>query len=154
MMGTGRLAFLMILPLAAVLAGCAHGSAVPGSSPSSARPSAAPAACTGDPGTTRLVLTDADNGARRCLAPAGVVEVYLHGTATDRWSPLQLTGTGLRVAPSGKGALAVGVTAGFYAGTGPGEAQLQAFRSPCTAADPASSGCDGAHLVRITIVLR
>lgn len=115
---------------------------------------AGPDVCLGDPGTTQLTLTEVDNGSRRCLSTAGRVEVYLHGTAGDRWSPVELAGTGLQVAPSAKGTLPVGVTAGFFAGTGPGEARLRAFRSPCHATVATTPGCDPAHILRITVVVR
>jgi hypothetical protein len=159
MMRTGRLAVLVALLLGVALCGCAPRSevAVPSAAASGITADAAPSAglnaCTGDPRTARLVLTDTDNGSRRCLSAAGVVEVYLHGTATDRWSPVELAGTGLRTVASGKSALPIGVTAGFFAGTSPGEAQLTAFRSPCVTADPVSPGCDGSHVIRITVVL-
>ncbi|MGI5240724.1 hypothetical protein [Dactylosporangium sp. CA-139066] len=95
-------------------------------------------------------MTEADNGSRRCLSVSGAVEVYLHGTAEDRWSPVGLAGTALQVAPSGKGALPIGVTAGFFAGAAPGEARLSAFRSPCIAA----VACDAAHLMVVIVIVR
>ncbi len=168
MMRTDRLTTVVAVVLLAALAGCADGpSGTAASSGTSAVISSSSAAslagspqtpagsevCTGDPGATRLSLTEADNGARRCLSADGVVELYLHGTANDRWSPVEVTGTGLRVAPTGKGSLPIGVTAGFFAGTGPGEARLSAFRSPCATADSAAPGCDAVHLIRITIVV-
>jgi hypothetical protein len=98
-------------------------------------------------------LSEADNGVLACLARTGVVELYLHGTPADRWSPVAVTGAALRSVPSGKSALGVGVTAGFFAATSAGRAVLSSYRAPCAAADPQAPGCDGAHLVRIVVVV-
>jgi len=111
------------------------------------------ATCRASSPATRMTLTEADNGATVCLARAGTVELYLHGTAADRWSPVAVTGSALRSVPSGKATLPIGVTAGFFAANGAGRAVLSSYRAPCTAADPQATGCDGAHLVRIVVVV-
>jgi hypothetical protein len=159
MMRTARpVAMLTVLLL--VMAGCARGSSSSvgvGASASAPVPEAtvtSAARCIAGSATSRLSLTEADNGGRRCLSAAGLVEVYLHGTLADPWSPVELTGTALRRTPSGKGALPVGVTAGFFAATGPGEARLTAVRSPCTSPGGAGSGCDSAHFFLVTILVR
>jgi hypothetical protein len=152
MVRIGRLAVLVALLVGFTLSGCADRSG-PGVAAGASR-SVGGTACAGDPGAARLVLTEAASGSRRCLSAHGAVEVYLHGTAADRWSPVGMAGTGLRAVASGKGAVPVGVTAGFFAGTGPGETRLTAFRSPCVTADPAAAGCDGTHFILITVVLQ
>lgn len=139
-----------------VLSGCAGGG--PGGSPSggSTTPAGRPSsqgACHGSSPGTRVTLSEADNGGLVCLARTGMVELYLHGTPTDRWSPVGVTGPALHSVPSGKSALPIGVTAGFFAATGAGQAVLSSSRPPCAAADPQAPGCDGAHLVRIVVMV-
>jgi len=147
------------------LSGCAAGG--PGDSPSvppppsaSASGSPAPAGAPSGQGTcqasspaARVNLSEADNGALVCLARAGVVELYLHGTAADRWSPVTVTGGALHSVPSGKSTLPIGVTAGFFAAAGAGRAVLSSYRAPCAAADAQAPGCDGGHLVRIVVLV-
>src|SRR5690242_11739343 len=58
------------------------------------------ATCRASSPATRMTLTEADNGATVCLARAGTVELYLHGTAADRGSPFAVTGSALRRLPS------------------------------------------------------
>jgi hypothetical protein len=100
-----------------------------------------------------MSLSEADNGVLVCLARTGVVELYLHGTPADRWSPVVVTGPALHSVPSGKSALPIGVTAGFFGASGAGQAVLSSYRAPCAAADPKAPGCDGAHLVHIVVVV-
>ncbi len=100
-----------------------------------------------------MSLSEADNGVLVCLARTGVVELYLHGTPTDRWSPVAVTGPALRSVPSGKSALPVGVTAGFFAATGAGQAVLSSYRAPCAATNPRAPACDGAHLIHIVVAV-
>jgi hypothetical protein len=98
-------------------------------------------------------LSEADNGARVCLARTGMVELYLHGTPAERWSPVAVTGPALHSVPSGKSTLPIGVTAGFFVASGAGQAVLSSYRAPCAANDPQGPGCDGAHFVRIVVVV-
>jgi hypothetical protein len=106
--------------LVAGLAGC--GQATPG--PATPGPAGTPtgASCPASPAT--VALTEADNGRSICLARGSRIEVYLHGSATAPWSPIQLDGAALRPVASGKGALALGVTGGFFATETAGTARL------------------------------
>src|SRR4051795_5039431 len=82
-------------------------------------------------------VTEADSGHTLCLTRSARLEVYLHGTSQSRWSPIRLDGAALRRAPSGKGTLARGVTAGFFAADRAGTARLTSAR-PC---GPAPGNC-------------
>jgi len=85
-------------------------------------------ACTGAPQTQTVTLSEQDNGRQVCVAAGTQVEIYLKGTMTDKWSnPVPDSGV-LRPVASGKGALAVGVTAGFYVADHPGQARVTAVR--------------------------
>jgi len=145
-----RVLYLMLLTSTLAVAGCAQagqGVAAPGPdqssapapatslpsptvSPSTSQPGApAPqGACTGAPQTQTVTLSEQDNGRQVCLATGTQLEIYLKGTMSDKWSnPVPDSGVLRRVA-SGKGALAVGVSAGFYVADHPGQARVTAFR--------------------------
>jgi hypothetical protein len=138
---------LSVLTIAAALAlpGCAQpgtalspassGPAVP------AEPSSASPAATDSPGTSTgagcaqgwqtqpVILSEQDSGGRVCLQPGTRLEIYLHGTASDRWSAPVCDSAVLGPAVSGKGTLAIGVTAGFFVARQPGPGHVTSTRS-------------------------
>jgi len=145
-----RVLSLMLLTGTLAVAGCAQtgpGSAAPVPYESSApapttsapSPTASPVptqpgapipkgACTGVPQTQTVTLSEQDNGRQVCVATGTQLEIYLKGTMTDKWSnPVPDSGV-LRPVASGKGALAVGVSAGFYVADHPGQTRVTAFR--------------------------
>lgn len=99
---------------------------------------------------SRGTATEADSGQAFCLTRSARLEVYLHGTAQNRWSPIRLDGDALRRAPSGKGTLALGVTAGFFVADHAGTARLSSTR-PCRG--PAGN-CESPRPFEITVVVR
>lgn len=94
--------------------------------------------------------TEAESGQTFCLTRSARLEVYLHGTAQNRWSPIRLDGDALRRAPGGKGTLALGVTAGFFVADHAGTARLSSTR-PC--GGPAEN-CESPRPFEITVVVR
>jgi hypothetical protein len=98
-----------------------------------------------------VTLTEADSGSTVCLAVGMRLEVYLHGSPSAKWSPIAVTGTGVAVAPSGKGALALGVTGGFYAATAAGDAQLASTRPDCGTPSPGASCATRTFVVQVHI---
>lgn len=143
--GTVRNTALSLIGFATlVTGGC--GQAVP-----TAPPTAAPAPSR----TCRSVgvVTEADSGQTYCLSPSAHLEVYLHGSAQDLWSPIELDGDALRRIPSGKGMLALGVTGGFFIADHAGTARLSSTRRPCGTSAPAGS-CRSPRTVAITIIVR
>jgi hypothetical protein len=131
-----RVLFLGLLAGALMLSGCAQagtGASAPGPDlPSSAAPlppETLPSgecitAATGEP----VVVSETDTGKDVCLTTGGRLEIYLQGTASDKWSDLMPSSDVLKRAPSGKGALAVGVTGGFFVGDHAGQTQVTATR--------------------------
>jgi hypothetical protein len=99
------------------------------------------------------IVTEADSGRTYCLARSTRVEVYLHGTAQDRWPPIKLAGDALRRTASGKGMLALGVTGGFFVADHAGTAHLSATRRPCDRQAPAGN-CRAPRAFEITVVVR
>jgi hypothetical protein len=142
--GTVRTTVLSLIGFAAlVMVGC-------GQAVHTAPPAAAPAPSR----TCRSVgvATEADSGQTYCLARSAHLEVYLHGSAQDLWSPIKLDGDALRRIPSGKGTLALGVTGGFFIADHTGTARLSSVRRPCGTSAPAGS-CRPPRTVAITIVV-
>lgn len=115
-----RPALVLVLAGTLALTGCAN------ASPSTGLPSPD---CTGTASPSGpVVLTEAQNGMRTCVPVGTHVEVYLQGTADDRWSEPASDSSVLRAEPSGKGALKVGVTAGFYVADHAGQASIVSTR--------------------------
>jgi hypothetical protein len=140
--GTGRRTIPILVINLLALTGCA----VPRTAP-------APDPCIGDSPSAEVTITEANNGTQRCMTTGGTISVYLHGTADDRWSPVELSGTALTAAPSGKGTLPVGVTGGFFRAVGRGNALLASVRGPC-AAPSSTASCDVEDRFEVTIVVR
>lgn len=102
-------------------------------------------------------MTEADSGRIVCLARDGRIEIYLHGSLDRRWSSIDASGTVLRPVASGKGALAVGVTGGFFAAAGTGTGSLSSSRpacaSPITGTPGSTSTCDPAETFILVVVV-
>ncbi|OLB75130.1 MAG: hypothetical protein AUI14_21765 [Actinobacteria bacterium 13_2_20CM_2_71_6] len=101
----------------------------------------------------QVVLTEANTGSRVCLATGASLEVYLHGKPGQEWSQPVPDSPVLRPVPSGKRALQIGVTAGFFAADAPGQARVTAERSPCGGPKPGPA-CDAIQLFTLTVVIR
>src|SRR5690348_14466603 len=134
-----RLLSLVLVSGALALSGCAQGgsgAAAPGpdqpTTPAAETSSGAAQAGAGCPGGVlqdqTVVLKDQDNGRTVCVAAGTHVEIYLQGTASDKWSTPVPDNDVLRPEPSGKGALMIGVSAGFYVANHPGTAVVTSTR--------------------------
>jgi hypothetical protein len=100
-----------------------------------------------------VTVTEADNGRTLCLSRPAHLEVYLHGTARDRWPPITLDGDALRRAASGKGTLALGVTGGFFIAAHAGTVHLSSARRPCGTSAPVVT-CGPLRTFKIAITVR
>jgi hypothetical protein len=137
---------------AVTLIGGVASCATPTSAPTTGADSAAASAiqhptCQPESSAVTKTLTEADSGSTTCLAVGQRLEVYLHGTVQAKWTPIAIDGRALSVAASGKGALAVGVTGGFFVASVAGEARLTSSRPPCPASTPPASPCGEATFV-------
>jgi hypothetical protein len=103
--------------------------------------------------TGQVTLTEADNGATVCVATGTSVEIYLHAKTGQQWSQPVPDRTILRPAANGKGALQVGVTAGFYLAAEPGQARVTAQLAPCRGPKPGPA-CDAVQLFEVNISVR
>jgi hypothetical protein len=153
-----RLLSVALLAVLMPVAACARtpagsdtgGPAAPDSAPASA---VTVDGCPDGVRTGRVSLSEADDGRQICLATGTSLEVYLHGSTDSRWSTPTPDGTALRPAFNGKGALAVGVTAGFFTADQPGVVHLTAQRAAC----PSPSGGMACHTLigfRVTVTVR
>jgi hypothetical protein len=165
------LATAVIIGVSALTVAC--GSQRPASpsaaSPSAARPAtsapAAAAACGSasavlGPGRT-LTLGNTDNSRSFCVRRGTGVLIYLHGTATARWSTLRSSSAALVPSANGHLMLALGVTGGYFIAARPGRAVITSARGRCMSPPglptaPATSGkasCGPVELFRVTIAV-
>jgi hypothetical protein len=109
-------------------------------SPSASAPMPSPAP--GDPGAAScrsgsashaalITITYADNGQALCVRRGTAVQVYLKGTATNRWSAIHASGDALTPHASGRLMLALGVTGASFLAAHPGVATIRSFQQPC-----------------------
>jgi hypothetical protein len=104
--------------------------------------------------TGTVTLTGADQGRTVCVAAGTHVEVYLRTPrAGQQWSPPVPDRTILQPEASGKGALQMGVTAGFFRAVTPGQARITAQLAPCRGPKPGPM-CDAVQLFEVTVVIR
>lgn len=133
-----------VLAIAALVTGCARAA-----EPVPARASM----CATPASTSPVTVTDADSGSAVCLAVGTRLDVLLHGSADRRWTAVMPSGTGLRPVASGKGALAIGVTGGFFAADTAGTTLLSADRDGC-GTRAGQSSCTVADRFTLTVVVR
>jgi hypothetical protein len=133
---TYRTLSALTITAALALPGCAQpGTALSPTSSGPTVPAEPSSANSSSPGcaqgwqTQPVVLSEQDSGGRVCLRPGTRLEIYLHGTASDRWSAPVCDSAVLDPAVSGKGMLAIGVTAGFFVASRPGRGQVTSTRS-------------------------
>ncbi len=160
-----RLALLAaLLPAAA----CARTTGTGAGGPSA--PDSGPAAATTAPATTepaspvdgcpdglrtgRVSLSETDDGKQVCLATGTALEVYLRGSTDSKWSAPTPDGTALRPTFNGKGALQVGVTAGFFVAAAPGVVHLTAQRAACPSPPSGGVACQALIAFRVTVTVR
>lgn len=132
-----------------------------GTAPATGTATTPPAAGSGGPtggtsgcrsGTT--TLTEADQGRSTCVVTGTRVEVYLHNAAGSTWSPIELSGTALRPAASGKGTLPVGVVAGFFVAVAPGTATLASHRPACPSPTAGAVSCMAIIEFTVSVTVR
>ena len=120
-------------------AGTPVGPPLSSSLPAAPVPSPAPI----DPGTASchsgsashaalITITYADNGQTLCVRRGTAVQVYLRGTATNRWSAIHAS-NGAVLAPHANGRLMliVGVTGASFLAAHPGTVTIRSFQQPC-----------------------
>jgi hypothetical protein len=130
------------------------GAGNPGSPGTGGGGGAADASCPQGVRTGTVTLSETDQGRTVCVATGTSVEVFLHAKSTgQQWSKPVPDRTILRPAANGKGALQVGVTAGFYLAAEPGQARITAQLAPCRG-PKAGPACDAVQLFEVTITVR
>ena len=106
-------------------------SAVPMPSPVPGGPGTASCGSAAPP-IALITITYADNGRMLCVRPGTAVQVYLKGTATNRWSPIHTTNEAvLTPHTNGRLMLMVGVTGASFLAVHRGTATITSFRQPC-----------------------
>jgi hypothetical protein len=141
--------------------GAASGSASTGAS-GSASPASTPASTPGDgnvPGCPKVApigpvtVNETDNHASVCVPRGGTLEVYLHARAGQQWSKPVPERPILQPTASGKGALQVGVTAGFFTAVDPGQTRVTAQLVPCRGPKPGPM-CDVVEFFEVNVTVQ
>jgi hypothetical protein len=131
--------------VAAVTVGCGSVQAAP-----SAHPAQRPSCQSRSPN-----ITQADNGKTFCARVGDTVSVLLHSSRSSPWLPPLASSGALQPAPNGAGALAVGVTAGWFTAVRPGRVLVTSVRPPCQVAISAGkAGLEPADPVPTSYPLR
>jgi hypothetical protein len=131
-----RPVLVLVLAGALALTGCAQsggstaapGPASPDPTPVATLPPTPIAGCTGTIPSEPVVVTERQNNTAYCVPTGTHLEIYLQGTADDKWSQPASDSPVLRPEPSGRGALKLGVTAAFYVADHAGQAKVTATR--------------------------
>jgi hypothetical protein len=151
------LAPLLLILLAAT--GCAApggqhtGAGTPVATTPPAGPSGAASGATGCR-SGQVTVTEAQAGQGMCVTTGTLVQVYLHGQPGTPWSPVKSDGPALRAVASGRGAVPIGVTAGFFKATGAGSARLTSSRPMCPSAPPGGARCLAMQGFSLTVEVR
>jgi hypothetical protein len=106
-------------------------SSAPMPSPAPGDPGAASCHSTSTARAVSITITYADNGRTLCVRRGTAVQVYLKGTATNRWSAIHASGDALIPHANGRLMLALGVTGASLLAAHPGVATIRSFRQPC-----------------------
>ncbi len=144
---------VVVLAVVALSGGCATGAgtgSAAGATAAGVSGRAQPSSCQPSSGSTTITVTEADNGRIVCARISQRIEVYLHGTLANPWSPVTATGAQLRPAPSGKLSLQVGVTGAVFSVVAAGQTDILSSRAMC---NPPSSGsaCPTKTTFRLTV---
>jgi hypothetical protein len=105
------------------------------------------------PGRT-FTITNKDNGKAFCVPTGTGVFVFLHGTPARMWTHLHPSSAAIVPRASGKMALMVGETGGYYVAMKLGSAVLTSSRTPCHALSGSGPGCVPGSFFRVTLVIR
>jgi hypothetical protein len=130
------------------------GSASPtGGGSAAASGGTAGAGCAQGARTGPVTLTERDNGSAVCLARGGSLEIYLHAKTGEEWSKPTPDRPVLQPVASGKGALQIGVTAGFFTAVSAGQTRVTAQLVPCKGPKPGPM-CDVVEFFQVTVTVR
>ena len=137
----------VIIGLAALISGCGQraGSGAAAPAPAASRP-ASVAVCRGaQPAkhASKLTITAADNGESLCVSRGTNVAVFLKGTPTRKWEPIQASSAVLRSSANGERTLPIGVTGASFAAAQPGTAVITSGRPVCGPAAPPQGSTPG-----------
>lgn len=99
-------------------------SAVPGSTPSSSAP-AGTAGCA----SVRLTITNADNNKTLCVTTDTIISVFLHGTSSNKWTPIHSNSIAVTARFDPGMTLQVGVTGASFAANRPGTSTITSARN-------------------------
>ena len=101
----------------------------------------------------QVTLSETDNHTAVCLTRGSTLEIYLHARTGEQWSRPTPELPVLQPTANGKGALQIGVTAGFFTAASTGQTQVTAQLVPCRGPKPGPA-CDVVELFEVTVTVR
>jgi hypothetical protein len=162
------LAALALLLLAACSSAGSPTAAPGGTTPSGSATGSAPASGAGSSGppvpdmspacpyggqTGRVMLAETDNHKSVCLTRGTTLEIYLHARDGSQWSKPTPESAILQPTATGRGALQIGVTAGFFTAAQAGQTRVTAQLVPCRGPKPGPM-CDVVELFEVNVTVR
>jgi len=101
----------------------------------------------------QVTLSETDNHTAVCLTRGSTLEIYLHARTGEQWSRPTPELPVLQPTANGKGALQIGVTAGFFTAASTGQTRVTAQLVPCRGPKPGPA-CDVVELFEVTVTVR
>jgi hypothetical protein len=130
---------LVVLAALIPLAGCGHtattgASTAATSTPSASAGSASTPSPSASPGTAgcasvRLTITNADNNKTLCVTTGTIISVFLHGTASNKWTPIHSDSIAVMARFDPSMTLQVGVTGASFDAASPGTSTITSARN-------------------------
>lgn len=112
------------VPASTVPPSTAPSSTAPGSTPSPSAP-AGTAGCA----SVRLTITDADNNKTLCVTTGTIISVFLHGTSSNKWTPIHSDSIAVMARFDPSMTLQVGVTGASFEAHSPGTSTITSARN-------------------------
>jgi hypothetical protein len=100
-----------------------------------------------------VMLSETDNHTAVCLSKGSKLDIYLHARTGQQWSKPTPELAVLQPTANGRGALQIGVTAGFFTAASTGQTRVTAQLAPCNGPKPGPA-CDAIELFEITVTVR
>ena len=103
--------------------------------------------------TGQVMLAETDNHKSVCVTRGSILEIYLHARNGSQWSKPTSESAILRPTATGKGALQIGVTAGFFTAAASGQTRVTAQLVPCRGPKPGPA-CEVVELFEVNVTVR
>jgi len=101
----------------------------------------------------QVMLAETDNHKSVCVTRGSILNIYLHALSGSQWSKPTPESAILQPTATGRGALQVGVTAGFFTAAQPGQTRVTAQLVPCRGPKPGPA-CEAVELFEADVTIQ